>query len=133
MKRKYSSSWKSSKQPRKQRKYRQNAPLHIKQKLVQNGINFFLNPEIYSFCFMPTNRHFFTVTVSKEPSWALGEPTTLFRVPVLQREPLGGYRSQWEGSGTCQNQLIPQEVGGFVASRWRLAPPRPWAGHRPVF
>ena len=34
MKTKFSSSWKSSKQPRKQRKYRYNAPLHIKQKFV---------------------------------------------------------------------------------------------------
>ena len=34
MKTKYSSSWKKSKQPRKQRKYRLNAPLHIKQKFV---------------------------------------------------------------------------------------------------
>ncbi|MEA2036389.1 MAG: 50S ribosomal protein L24 [Nanoarchaeota archaeon] len=34
MKKKYSSSWKSSSQPRKQRKYRHNAPLHIKQKFV---------------------------------------------------------------------------------------------------
>lgn len=30
----WSSSWKSSKQPRKQRKYRHNAPLHVKQKFV---------------------------------------------------------------------------------------------------
>jgi large subunit ribosomal protein L24 len=34
MKRKFSPSWKSSKQPRKQRKYRYNAPLHIKGKFV---------------------------------------------------------------------------------------------------
>lgn len=34
MKKKFSSSWKRSKQPRKQRKYRYNAPLHIKQKFV---------------------------------------------------------------------------------------------------
>ena len=34
MKTKFSSSWKSSIQPRKQRKYRYNAPLHIKQKFV---------------------------------------------------------------------------------------------------
>jgi len=34
MKTKFSSSWKKSKQPRKQRKYRHNAPLHIKQKFV---------------------------------------------------------------------------------------------------
>ena len=34
MKKKYSSAWKSSKQPKKQRKYRYNAPLHIKQKFV---------------------------------------------------------------------------------------------------
>ncbi len=34
MKKKFSISWKSSKQPRKQRKYRYNAPLHIKQKFI---------------------------------------------------------------------------------------------------
>ena len=34
MKRKFSTSWKSSKQPRKQKKYRFNAPLHLKQKFV---------------------------------------------------------------------------------------------------
>ena len=34
MKTKFSSSWIRSKQPRKQRKYRYNAPLHIKQKFV---------------------------------------------------------------------------------------------------
>jgi len=34
MKTKFSSSWKNSVQPRKQRKYRHNAPLHIKQKFV---------------------------------------------------------------------------------------------------
>lgn len=34
MKSKFSSSWKRSKQARKQRKYRFNAPLHIKQKFV---------------------------------------------------------------------------------------------------
>ena len=34
MKTKFSRSWKKSKQPRKQRKYRRNAPLHIKQKFV---------------------------------------------------------------------------------------------------
>ena len=34
MKKKFSSSWIKSKQPRKQRKYRYNAPLHIKQKFV---------------------------------------------------------------------------------------------------
>lgn len=34
MKTKFSSSWKKSKQPRKQRKYRRNAPLHVKQKFV---------------------------------------------------------------------------------------------------
>jgi large subunit ribosomal protein L24 len=31
---KFSLSWKSSKQPRKQRKYRYNAPLHIKSKFL---------------------------------------------------------------------------------------------------
>ncbi len=34
MKTKFSSSWKKSKQPRKQRKYKRNAALHIKQKFV---------------------------------------------------------------------------------------------------
>ena len=34
MKKKFSGSWKSSKQPRKQRKYRANAPLHVKHKLM---------------------------------------------------------------------------------------------------
>ena len=35
MKKKFSKHWKSSKQPRKQRKYRYNAPLHIKQKFMK--------------------------------------------------------------------------------------------------
>jgi len=34
MKTKFSNSWIKSKQPRKQRKYRYNAPLHIRQKFV---------------------------------------------------------------------------------------------------
>lgn len=34
MKKKFSKYWKSSKQPRKQRKYRYNAPLHIKHKFL---------------------------------------------------------------------------------------------------
>jgi large subunit ribosomal protein L24 len=34
MKKRFSTSWKKSKQVRKQRKYRYNAPLHIKQKFV---------------------------------------------------------------------------------------------------
>lgn len=34
MKQEFSKSWKSSKQPRKQRKYRYNAPLHIKGKFL---------------------------------------------------------------------------------------------------
>lgn len=34
MKKKFVSSWKSSKQPRRQRKYRANAPLHVKQKFM---------------------------------------------------------------------------------------------------
>lgn len=37
MKKKFSKSWKSSKQPRKQRKYLANAPLHIRKKFV--GMN----------------------------------------------------------------------------------------------
>lgn len=36
MKQKFSRLWKSSKQPRKQRKYRYNAPLHIKQKFMRS-------------------------------------------------------------------------------------------------
>ena len=34
VKKKFSKHWKESKQPRKQRKYRYNAPLHIKQKMI---------------------------------------------------------------------------------------------------
>jgi len=34
MKKKFSKKWKSSKQPRKQRKYRANAPLHIRHKMM---------------------------------------------------------------------------------------------------
>ncbi len=34
MKAEWSSKWKASNQPRKQRKYRHNAPLHVKQKFV---------------------------------------------------------------------------------------------------
>ena len=34
MEKAFSSEWKSSKQPRKQRKYRSNAPLHVKQKFL---------------------------------------------------------------------------------------------------
>lgn len=39
MKTKFSSSWVKSKQPRKQRKYRYNAPLHIKQKFVSTHLS----------------------------------------------------------------------------------------------
>jgi len=39
MKRKFSKSWKSSKQPRKQRKYRHNAPLHIKQNFMKSHLS----------------------------------------------------------------------------------------------
>ncbi len=35
MKTEFSTAWKSSKNPRKQRKYQYNAPLHIKQKFVK--------------------------------------------------------------------------------------------------
>jgi len=38
MKQEFSLSWKSSKQPRKQRKYRANAPLHIKRKLMSANL-----------------------------------------------------------------------------------------------
>jgi len=34
MKREWSSAWKGSKQPRKQRKYRANAPLHLRRKFL---------------------------------------------------------------------------------------------------
>ena len=39
MKTKFSSSWRRSSQPRKQRKYRYNAPLHIKQKFVSTHLS----------------------------------------------------------------------------------------------
>ena len=39
MKTKFSSSWKKSKQPSKQRKYRYNAPLHVKQKFVSTHLS----------------------------------------------------------------------------------------------
>ena len=39
MKRKFSTSWKSSKQPRKQRKYSANAPLHLKRKLLSVNLS----------------------------------------------------------------------------------------------
>ncbi len=37
MKQKFSTNWKSSSQPRKQRKFRANAPLHVKRKML--GVN----------------------------------------------------------------------------------------------
>lgn len=39
MKKKFSAKWKSSKQVRKQRKYRYNAPLHIKQKFMASNLS----------------------------------------------------------------------------------------------
>jgi large subunit ribosomal protein L24 len=39
MKKKFSTHWISSKQPRKQRKYRANAPLHLKKKFVSVGLS----------------------------------------------------------------------------------------------
>ncbi len=39
MKKKISTSWKSSKQPRKQRKYRANAPLHLRKKFVSVNLS----------------------------------------------------------------------------------------------
>lgn len=39
MKKKFSLCWKSSKQPRKQRKYRYNAPLHIKKNFIRAHIS----------------------------------------------------------------------------------------------
>jgi len=39
MKRKFSTKWKASKQPRKQRKYLANAPLHIKRKMLSVNLS----------------------------------------------------------------------------------------------
>ncbi|MBW6442482.1 50S ribosomal protein L24 [Patescibacteria group bacterium] len=39
MKKKFSTSWKSSKQPRKQRKYKANAPLHLKRKFISSNLS----------------------------------------------------------------------------------------------
>jgi large subunit ribosomal protein L24 len=39
MKKEFSTSWNSSKQPRKQRKYRANAPLHLKKKFVNVNLS----------------------------------------------------------------------------------------------
>lgn len=39
MKKKFSTAWKSSKQPRKQRKYKANAPLHLKKKFVRVNLS----------------------------------------------------------------------------------------------
>lgn len=39
MERKFSKAWKSSKQPRKQRKYQKNAPLHIKHRLLSVNLS----------------------------------------------------------------------------------------------
>ncbi len=39
MKQKFSKHWKASKQPRKQRKYRANAPLHIRHKMISVNLN----------------------------------------------------------------------------------------------
>ena len=39
MKKNYSSKWKASKQPRKQRKLRANAPLHVKHKMMSSNLN----------------------------------------------------------------------------------------------
>jgi len=38
MKKQFSNHWKSSKQPRKQRKYRHNAPLHVKGKFLNTHL-----------------------------------------------------------------------------------------------
>jgi large subunit ribosomal protein L24 len=38
MKKKYSAKWQTSKQPRKQRKYRYNAPLHRRQKMMSSHL-----------------------------------------------------------------------------------------------
>ena len=39
MKQKFSIHWKSSKQPRKQRKYAANAPLHLRKKFVSANLS----------------------------------------------------------------------------------------------
>ncbi len=39
MKKKFNTSWKSSKQPRKQKKYLLNAPLHVKRKLISSNLS----------------------------------------------------------------------------------------------
>lgn len=39
MKKKFSTKWKASKQPRKQRKYSANAPLHIRKKFVSANLS----------------------------------------------------------------------------------------------
>ena len=39
MKKKFSKEWKASSQPRKQRKYRSNAPLHIRKKFVSVALS----------------------------------------------------------------------------------------------
>ena len=39
MKSKFSITWRHSKQPRKQRKYLRNAPLHIRQKLIHANLS----------------------------------------------------------------------------------------------
>lgn len=39
MKKKFSTKWKASKQPRKQRKYRANAPLHLRKKFVSVNLS----------------------------------------------------------------------------------------------
>jgi len=39
MKKDYSSKWKASKQPRKQRKLRANAPLHVRHKMMSSNLN----------------------------------------------------------------------------------------------
>ncbi len=39
MKNKFSTKWKESKQPRKQRKYRANAPLHLRKKFVKINLS----------------------------------------------------------------------------------------------
>lgn len=39
MKREFSTKWKASKQPRKQRKYSTNAPLHLKRKLLSVNLS----------------------------------------------------------------------------------------------
>ena len=49
----FSKSWKSSKKPSKQRKYRRNAPLHLKQKMMKSPLSPALRKKHTRRSFMP--------------------------------------------------------------------------------